>query len=46
MPNTPKKDVNGNPIVDRGANKYKLKFGASITDIGKINDVSGVDRLL
>ncbi|WP_067028981.1 DUF5723 family protein [Allomuricauda sp. CP2A] len=39
-----KKDVNGNPIVDRGTNKYKLKFGASITDIGKINDVSGVDR--
>ncbi|MEZ4810252.1 MAG: DUF5723 family protein [Allomuricauda sp.] len=40
-----KMDVNGNSIIDRGANKYKLKLGASITDLGKIKDVNGVDRL-
>ncbi len=39
-----KVDANGNTLVDRGANKYKLKFGASITDIGRIRDANGVNR--
>lgn len=40
-----KTDASGKTIVDRGANKYKLKLGLSITDIGKIKDASGVNRL-
>ena len=39
-----KMDANGSTIVDRGVNKYKLKLGASITDMGKIKDASGIDR--
>nr|WP_297789087.1 DUF5723 family protein [uncultured Allomuricauda sp.] len=34
----------GSSIVNRGVNKYKLKLGMSITDIGKIVDVKGTDR--
>ncbi|NDV17237.1 OmpA family protein [Muricauda sp. TY007] len=34
-------DLNGNKISNRGINKYKLKFGASITDIGSINNKGG-----
>ncbi|MDF0718278.1 DUF5723 family protein [Muricauda sp. 334s03] len=37
-----KKD--GSTVVDRGANKYKLKLGVSVTDIGKLFDVKGRDR--
>ncbi len=40
-----KTDVSGKTIVDRGANKYKFKLGLSITDIGKIKDANGVNRL-
>jgi len=35
----------GSTITDRGANKYKLKLGVSVTDIGKLLDVKGTDRL-
>ncbi|MCK0160871.1 DUF5723 family protein [Allomuricauda sp. F6463D] len=35
----------GSSVDDRGANKYKLKLGLSITDLGKILDVKGTDRL-
>ncbi|AWX44928.1 Outer membrane protein Omp38 [Flagellimonas maritima] len=35
----------GNPVSNRGINKYKLKFGASITDISKINNRDGVNGL-
>ncbi|MFD2100629.1 DUF5723 family protein [Flagellimonas iocasae] len=40
-----KLDAEGNQIVDRGANKYKLKWSASLTDIGEISDVNGVQRV-
>ncbi len=40
-----KQDANGKALVDRGANKYKLKFGASITDLGRIRDANGINRL-
>lgn len=40
-----KLDAEGNPIADRGANKYKLKWSASITDIGEISDTNGVERV-
>ncbi|WP_318309203.1 DUF5723 family protein [Flagellimonas crocea] len=36
--------ANGNSVVNRGANKYKLKVGVSITDIGKITGINGRDR--
>jgi DNA-binding LytR/AlgR family response regulator len=39
-----KMDGDGNSIMDRGANKYKLKFGISITDIGEIKNKNGVDQ--
>ncbi|MBO6830623.1 DUF5723 family protein [Allomuricauda sp.] len=35
----------GSSINDRSANKYKLKLGMSVTDIGKLLDVKGTDRL-
>ncbi|HKL89992.1 MAG TPA: DUF5723 family protein [Allomuricauda sp.] len=35
----------GSTIINRGANKYKLKLGVSVTDIGKLLDVKGSDRL-
>lgn len=35
----------GSSITNRGANKYKLKLGVSVTDIGKLLDVKGTDRL-
>ncbi len=35
----------GSTIVNRGVNKYKLKFGLSITDFGQILNVKGTDRL-
>jgi len=35
----------GSTVVNRGANKYKLKLGVSVTDIGKLLDVKGTDRL-
>lgn len=35
----------GSTIVNRGVNKYKLKFGLSLTDFGKILNVKGTDRL-
>jgi len=35
----------GSTVVNRGANKYKLKLGMSVTDIGKLLDVKGTDRL-
>ncbi|MEC7770721.1 MAG: DUF5723 family protein [Bacteroidota bacterium] len=31
-------NMDGEPIPNRGVNKYKLKFGASISDIGSINN--------
>lgn len=34
----------GSTITNRGVNKYKIKLGISITDIGKIFDVKGTDR--
>lgn len=34
-------DLNGNKVSNRGINKYKLKFGLSITDIGSINNKGG-----
>ena len=39
-----KLDANGKPLTDRGSNKYKIKLGASITDIGRIRDTNGVNR--
>ncbi|MEM0931598.1 MAG: DUF5723 family protein [Bacteroidota bacterium] len=38
-------DRNGKKVADRGANKYKLKFGVSVTDIGTIRNTKGVDEL-
>lgn len=35
----------GSAIVNRGVNKYKLKLGVSLTDIGKIKNIDGRDRL-
>ncbi|WP_190810780.1 OmpA family protein [Flagellimonas sp. S3867] len=34
-------DKNGNTIADAGKNKYKLKLGVSITDIGQIKNSAG-----
>ncbi|TMU55774.1 response regulator transcription factor [Flagellimonas algicola] len=31
----------GKSLTNKGANKYKLKFGVSVTDIGKINNKEG-----
>lgn len=39
-----KMDNKGNTIIDKGANKYKLKFGVSVTDIGEIRNKNGVDQ--
>ncbi|WP_318345904.1 DUF5723 family protein [Flagellimonas baculiformis] len=36
-----KTNSDGKPIQDRRANKYVLKVGASVTDIGKITDSEG-----
>ncbi len=38
-------DKNGNQISDRGRNKYKLKIGASVTDIGSISNSNGVNEV-
>jgi outer membrane protein OmpA-like peptidoglycan-associated protein len=35
----------GSSITNRGANKYKLKLGVSLTDVGKLLNVKGTDRL-
>lgn len=35
---------NGNPVSNRGVNKYKLKFGISITDIGSIKNKGGQEN--
>src|SRR6056297_1392266 len=40
-----KMQSDGSTIINRGANKYKLKLGVSVTDIGKLLDVKGSDRL-
>lgn len=37
-------DTNGNTFLNKGVNKYKLKIGASITDIGKINNKKGEEE--
>ena len=37
-------DANGNPKANRGVNKYKLKLGLSITDIGRINNENGEEE--
>ena len=37
-------DANGNPKPNRGVNKYKLKLGLSITDIGRINNENGEEE--
>lgn len=39
--NYSKLDANGNSIINRGKNKYKLKFGVSVTDIGQIKNSTG-----
>ncbi|SDQ21749.1 OmpA family protein [Flagellimonas zhangzhouensis] len=36
---------NGTSITNRGVNKYKVKLGLSVTDIGRITDIVGRDRL-
>ncbi|PRX57449.1 DUF5723 family protein [Flagellimonas meridianipacifica] len=35
----------GKPVSNRGINKYKLKIGASITDISKINNRDGFNEI-
>ncbi|MEM9078334.1 MAG: OmpA family protein [Bacteroidota bacterium] len=35
-------DKNGNSISNRGVNKYKLKLGISVTDIGTISNTGGI----
>ncbi|MEX0313530.1 MAG: DUF5723 family protein [Allomuricauda sp.] len=40
-----KMDRNGNTLVNRGINKYKLKFGVSVTDIGQIKNTAGNEEL-
>ncbi|MCB0373173.1 MAG: OmpA family protein [Muricauda sp.] len=37
-------DSNGKTIINKGVNKYKLKFGASITDIGSIKNKNGEEK--
>ncbi len=37
--------ANGSTVSNRGVNKYKVKLGLSITDIGRITDIVGRDRL-
>ncbi|WP_437397181.1 DUF5723 family protein [Flagellimonas lutimaris] len=37
-------DTKGNIIVNKGVNKYKIKFGASITDIGSIKNKGGEEE--
>lgn len=37
-------DSNGKTITNKGVNKYKLKFGASITDIGSIKNKNGEEK--
>ncbi len=37
-------DGTGNTYLNKGVNKYKLKIGASITDIGKINNKKGEEE--
>ncbi|KQC31720.1 flagellar motor protein MotB [Flagellimonas eckloniae] len=39
--NYAKLDANGNSIINKGKNKYKLKFGVSVTDIGQIKNSNG-----
>ncbi len=36
-----KLDANGSSIINKGKNKYKLKFGVSVTDIGQIKNSTG-----
>ncbi len=40
-----KLDSKGNSVINRGKNKYKLKFGLSLTDLGKINNSVGRETL-
>ena len=35
----------GNTVVNRGVNKYKVKLGISVTDIGTIGNINGIDRI-
>lgn len=37
-------DPNGNTILNRGINKYKLKFGLSITDFGSVAIKNGQEK--
>ena len=37
-------DTNGKTITNKGVNKYKLKFSASITDIGSIKNKNGEEN--
>ena len=39
-----KMDANGNLVQDKSSNKYKLKFGVSVIDFGKISAISGLNR--
>lgn len=39
-----KMDKDGNTVIDKGVNKYKLKFGVSVTDIGEIKNKNGADQ--
>ncbi|WP_422858728.1 DUF5723 family protein [Flagellimonas sp. S174] len=43
--NTDKLIRNGKSVANRGVNKYKLKFGASVTDISKINNRDGFNEV-
>lgn len=37
-------DYNGSPSVDKNLNKYKLKLGFAITDLGRITYKEGVEK--
>ncbi|WP_420603063.1 DUF5723 family protein [Flagellimonas sp.] len=41
--NYTKLNRDGNKIPDRGKNKYKLKFGLSVTDLGQIKNKNSVE---
>lgn len=36
--------ADGSSVSNRGVNKYKIKLGLSVTDIGRITDIVGKDR--
>ena len=38
-------DNKGNSIINKGVNKYKLKFGISITDLGSIKNNEGTQKV-